>query len=67
MAIDGRVMNDVSPKVRDIAMRLQKDAFFPHMTVRNDMAFTGATVVSVTRPRRIGLWRHEPARSFCGD
>ena len=31
--IDGKVMNDVEPKDRDIAMVFQNYALYPHMTV----------------------------------
>lgn len=31
--IDGRIMNDVAPKDRDIAMVFQNYALYPHMTV----------------------------------
>jgi multiple sugar transport system ATP-binding protein len=37
--IGERVVNDVSPKDRDIAMVFQNYALFPHMTVYDNMAF----------------------------
>ncbi len=37
--IDGRVVNDVAPKDRDIAMVFQNYALYPHMTVFENMAF----------------------------
>ncbi|HNT37378.1 MAG TPA: ATP-binding cassette domain-containing protein, partial [bacterium] len=37
--IDGRLVNDVPPKDRDIAMVFQNYALYPHMTVYNNMAF----------------------------
>ena len=37
--IDGKVMNDVEPKDRDIAMVFQNYALYPHMTVADNMAF----------------------------
>jgi multiple sugar transport system ATP-binding protein len=37
--IGGRVVNDVSPKDRDIAMVFQSYALYPHMTVFENMAF----------------------------
>lgn len=37
--IDGRRMNDVPPKDRDIAMVFQNYALYPHMTVFDNMAF----------------------------
>jgi multiple sugar transport system ATP-binding protein len=39
IAIDGRVVNDVAPKDRDIAMVFQNYALYPHMTVYDNMAF----------------------------
>ena len=38
--IDGRVVNDVPPKDRDIAMVFQNYALYPHMTVYENMAFS---------------------------
>lgn len=37
--IDGKRMNDVAPKDRDIAMVFQNYALYPHMTVYDNMAF----------------------------
>ena len=37
--IGDRVVNDVSPKDRDIAMVFQNYALYPHMSVRDNMAF----------------------------
>ena len=37
--IDGKVMNDIEPKDRDIAMVFQNYALYPHMTVYDNMAF----------------------------
>ncbi|MCL5031503.1 MAG: sn-glycerol-3-phosphate ABC transporter ATP-binding protein UgpC [Bacteroidetes bacterium] len=37
--IDGKQVNDVSPKDRDIAMVFQNYALYPHMTVYENMAF----------------------------
>ncbi len=37
--IDGALMNDVEPKDRDIAMVFQSYALYPHLTVRENMAF----------------------------
>ncbi|MBZ2120941.1 ABC transporter ATP-binding protein, partial [Streptococcus infantis] len=39
LIIDGKVMNDVEPKDRDIAMVFQNYALYPHMTVYDNMAF----------------------------
>ena len=40
LTIDGKVMNDVPPKDRDIAMVFQNYALYPHMTVYENMAFS---------------------------
>jgi multiple sugar transport system ATP-binding protein len=37
--VDGKRINDVPPKDRDIAMVFQNYALYPHMTVYNNMAF----------------------------
>lgn len=37
--IDGKLMNDVAPKNRDIAMVFQSYALYPHMSVYDNMAF----------------------------
>ena len=39
ISIDGRVVNDVAPKDRDIAMVFQNYALYPHMSVYDNMAF----------------------------
>lgn len=38
--IDGKLVNDVAPKDRDIAMVFQSYALYPNMTVYDNMAFT---------------------------
>jgi multiple sugar transport system ATP-binding protein len=40
IAIDGKVVNDVESKDRDIAMVFQSYALYPHMTVGDNMAFS---------------------------
>ena len=39
LSIDGKLMNEVPPKDRDIAMVFQSYALYPHMTVYDNMAF----------------------------
>ena len=39
ISIGGRIVNDVAPKDRDIAMVFQSYALYPHMTVYDNMAF----------------------------
>lgn len=52
ITIGDRVVNDVSPKDRDIAMVFQNYALYPHMTVRQNMAFS-----LKLRRRELGLSR----------
>jgi multiple sugar transport system ATP-binding protein len=40
LIIDGKVVNDVAPKDRDIAMVFQNYALYPHMSVYDNMAFS---------------------------
>ncbi|AYG69958.1 MULTISPECIES: sn-glycerol-3-phosphate ABC transporter ATP-binding protein UgpC [unclassified Rhizobium] len=40
VAIGGKVVNDVEPKSRDIAMVFQSYALYPHMTVEANMGFS---------------------------
>ncbi|HLP26328.1 MAG TPA: ABC transporter ATP-binding protein, partial [Acidobacteriota bacterium] len=37
--IDGRVVNHVPPKDRDLAMVFQNYALYPHLTVRENLGF----------------------------
>ena len=39
ISIGGRVVNDLEPKDRDIAMVFQNYALYPHMTVGDNMGF----------------------------
>jgi multiple sugar transport system ATP-binding protein len=53
IAIDGQVMNAVPAKDRDIAMVFQSYALYPHMTVRDNLAFglrrRGVASAEITR------------------
>lgn len=40
ITIDGRIINELESKDRDIAMVFQSYALYPHMTVRQNMAFS---------------------------
>ncbi len=40
IAIDGKVVNDLESKDRDIAMVFQSYALYPHMSVRDNMGFS---------------------------
>ena len=39
VSIDGRAVNDLEPRERDIAMVFQNYALYPHMSVRDNMAY----------------------------
>ncbi|MGV9955102.1 ABC transporter ATP-binding protein [Streptomyces cellulosae] len=39
LRIDGKVVNDLAPKERDVAMVFQSYALYPHMSVRENMGF----------------------------
>ena len=39
IVMDGRLMNDVAPKDRDIAMVFQNPALYPHLTARENISF----------------------------
>ena len=39
ISVDGKIVNDVPPKDRDIAMVFQNHALYPHMTARENLAF----------------------------
>ncbi len=54
IAIDGQVVNRVAPKQRDIAMVFQNYALYPHMTVRDNMAFS----LSLAHAPREEITRH---------
>jgi len=49
LRIGDRVVNDVAPKDRDIAMVFQSYALYPHMTVRDNLAF-GLKLRKVPKP-----------------
>jgi len=56
IAIGGRVVNNVPPKERDIAMVFQNYALYPHMSVRDNMAFSLklANIAREEMDRRVG-------------
>ncbi|MDB2407783.1 sn-glycerol-3-phosphate ABC transporter ATP-binding protein UgpC [Jannaschia sp.] len=51
LEIDGRVVNDAPPKERGIAMVFQTYAIFPHMTVRENVAF-GLTIAGASKAEK---------------
>ena len=65
--IDGRLVNDVEPKDRDIAMVFQNYALYPHMSVYDNMAF-GLKLRKYPRaeihPDKIDRFYHVPHREM---
>jgi multiple sugar transport system ATP-binding protein len=61
--IGGKVVNDMQPKERDIAMVFQNYALYPHMKVRDNMAFS---LLLAKRPRAEIDARLEKAASILG-
>src|SRR5580692_5216721 len=55
LMIDGKRVNDVPPDVRGLAMVFQTYALYPHMTVRQNMAFALrlARVSKAERDRKV--------------
>jgi multiple sugar transport system ATP-binding protein len=55
VAFDGRVVNDVSPRDRDVAMVFQNYALYPHLTVAENIGFalTNRKIPRVERDRRV--------------
>jgi multiple sugar transport system ATP-binding protein len=51
ISIGGRVVNDVAPKDRDIAMVFQSYALYPHMSVRENLEF-GLKIKKTPREER---------------
>ncbi|MEM8849134.1 MAG: sn-glycerol-3-phosphate ABC transporter ATP-binding protein UgpC [Pseudomonadota bacterium] len=51
LEIDGRRVNDLPPKERGIAMVFQTYAIFPHMTVRENVAF-GLTIAGAPKAEK---------------
>ena len=53
ISIGGRVVNDLTPRARDIAMVFQNYALYPHMTVARNMGFalkrSGAPAAEIKR------------------
>jgi multiple sugar transport system ATP-binding protein len=55
VSIGGRVVNDVSPRYRDVAMVFQNYALYPHLTVYENMGFAleNKKVPRLERDRRV--------------
>ena len=61
--IGGRVVNNMLPKERDIAMVFQNYALYPHMTVRDNMAFS---LMLAKQPRAVADERVRKAAGILG-
>ena len=61
LRIDGELVNDKAPKDRDIAMVFQNYALYPHMTVRENMAFAAVAWPRCPRPRSTRRSLRRPA------
>jgi len=55
ISIGARVINDLAPKDRDIAMVFQSYALYPHMTVEQNMAFALKLKGMTTAERRMRI------------
>ena len=62
LRIGDKVVNDVAPKDRDIAMVFQSYALYPHMTVRDNLAF-GLKLRKVPKQEIERRVRKRPTRS----
>jgi multiple sugar transport system ATP-binding protein len=60
ISIGERIVNDVSPKDRDIAMVFQNYALYPHMTVYDNMAFG----LRLKRETAGGVWPFNSRRVY---
>jgi multiple sugar transport system ATP-binding protein len=61
--IAGRVVNGLTPKERDIAMVFQNYALYPHMTVRDNMAFS---LMLAKQPKAVADERVRKAADILG-
>src|SRR5579871_68993 len=61
--IGDRLVNDVSPKDRDIAMVFQNYALYPHMSVYDNMSFG----LRLKRTATGGMWPFNSTRTFSQD
>jgi multiple sugar transport system ATP-binding protein len=61
--IGGRVVNDMMPKERDIAMVFQNYALYPHMTVRENMTFS---LMLANQPKAVAEERMRKAADILG-
>ena len=62
LRIGGQVVNNKSPKDRDIAMVFQSYALYPHMSVYDNLAF-GLKLRKTPRLRSTGAFVTRPRRS----
>jgi len=73
LKIGDRVVNQLEPAERDIAMVFQNYALYPHMTVYNNLAYglknrkfnKESSSMAVRLSRSARPWRSMPARRVC--
>ena len=51
VSIDGRIVNRIAPKDRDVAMVFQNYALYPHLNVADNMAFRACASARCPRTR----------------
>jgi len=54
VSIDGRIVNEETPAQRDVAMVFQQYSLYPHLTVRNNLAFPLRSPILKTGKAEIG-------------
>ena len=64
--IDGRLVNGLAPRERDLAMVFQSYALYPHMTVRENLSF-GLRLRGTDRARTAALVQDAAARLGLAD
>jgi len=61
VSIDGRIVNEETPAQRDVAMVFQQYSLYPHLTVRNNLAFPLRSPILKTDKAEIERKVHEVA------
>ena len=64
IAIDGRDVTDLPAKARDIAMVFQSYALYPHLTVRENLAFGLKMRKKASKNMVLSVWRRETIRGL---
>ena len=61
--LDGKLVNDLEPKDRDVAMVFQNYALYPHMSVYENMAFG----LRIKKVEKAEIDRREIGRASCRE